>query len=482
MDPNDLELEDFAIESLGPLDVPSPLQRRRQRFVDERDRVLLFARTSQVDAWRARRAGAEADLPSFESAGARSRIHFDPSSIACGIVSCGGLCPGINNVIRSIVLTATWGYGVREIYGFRYGFAGVADDPAAGPPLRLHTEMVEPIHEEGGSLLGSSRGPQDPAVMVDHLERLGVRILFTIGGDGTLRGASALAAEIRRRGLDIAVVGIPKTIDNDIAFIERSFGFATAVEEARQAIVGAHTEARGALNGIGLVKLMGRHSGFITAHASLANSDVNFCLVPEVPFALGGPGGFLEALETRLRDRQHAVIVVAEGAAQEWMQQRAERQGGLLDTDPSGNVRLHDVGPFLKKAIRQYLDERGLRHTVKYIDPSYMVRSMPANSTDAKYGLELGQHAVHAGMAGRTDLVVGSWSQSFTHVPIRLAVAERKRLDPDGPVWHRVLEATGQPADMLGAVAENMAGSTITRPDPATDPKPGTHGAASGPT
>lgn len=436
--------QDLDIESLGAQERVSPLLGRRERFADENDRVLLCSRTGELEAFSSKGETP----PSFEPAGPRQRIRFDPKQIACGIVSCGGLCPGINNVIRSIVLTATWAYGVERIYGFRYGYAGVVGDGASGeggvgPPLELDTEMVEPIHEEGGSLLGSSRGPQDVGRMVENLERLGVRILFTIGGDGTLRGASALAAEIRERGLDIAVVGIPKTIDNDIAFIERSFGFATAVQEARQAIVAAHTESRGALNGIGLVKLMGRHSGFITAHASLANSDVNFCLVPEVPFALDGPGGFLEALEARLADRHHAVIVVAEGAAQDLLQDPENAR-----YDASGNLKLGNVGLFLKQRIAEHLKARKLEHTIKYIDPSYIVRSMPANSMDAAYGLMLGQHAVHAGMAGRTNLVVGYWNQCFTHVPIRVAVSKRKELDPHGTLWQRVLEATGQPATL----------------------------------
>lgn len=430
---------DLEIDDLGACEIDSPLLGRREGFVDEEDRILVCTRVRELEEILAR----DEPLPSFERAGARRHIRFDPAEVTAGVVSCGGLCPGINNVIRSIVLSLTWGYGVRRILGFRYGYAGVANEPEAGEPIELTTDLVESIHERGGSVLGSSRGQRDIDVMVDHLESLGVRILFTIGGDGTLRGASALAEEIRHRRLDIAIVGIPKTIDNDIACIERSFGFATAVDEARSAILGAHAEARGAMNGIGLVKLMGRHSGFITAHATLANSDVNFCLVPEVPFGLDGDGGFLDALEKRLEERRHAVVVVAEGAAQDLLQDPEH-----VERDASGNVKLGDVGPFLKSKMAEYLAARGVPHTIKYIDPSYIVRSIPANSIDAEYCLQLGQHAVHAGMAGRTDVVVGFWNQHFTHVPIELAVARRKQLDPDGSLWQRVLESTGQPASM----------------------------------
>ncbi|MEM1178224.1 MAG: ATP-dependent 6-phosphofructokinase [Acidobacteriota bacterium] len=428
------------VDRLGDARFGSPWHHRRERFVTAEDRVLVCSTAAELQPFL---EAGEAP-PSFEAAGARSEIFFDPSGITCGLVSCGGLCPGINNVIRSIVLSLTWGYGVRRILGFRYGFAGVAG--LAGEPMELTAAGVEPIHEEGGTLLGSSRGPQDVGRMVDELERRGVSILFTIGGDGTLRGAGQLAAEIGRRRLPIAVIGVPKTIDNDIRWIERSFGFATAVDEACRVIDGAHAEARGALGGIGLVKLMGRHSGFITAHAALAKGDVNFCLVPEVPFRLDGAGGLIDALEARLAARQHAVIVVAEGAGQEWL---AAAESPTYDA--SGNRKLGDIGPFLKDSIKSALRARGVVHTIKYIDPSYTVRSLPANAMDAEYSLMLGQHAVHAGMAGRTNLVVGQWNRHFTHVPIALATDGRKVLDPHGGLWHRVLEATGQPASMVDA-------------------------------
>jgi 6-phosphofructokinase 1 len=332
---------------------------------------------------------------------------------------------------------------VRRILGFRYGYAGL-NAKNGYEPLHLDTEAVESLHEHGGTLLGSSRGPQDVGDMIDTLRARDVGLLFVIGGDGGLRGASVLAREILRRQLPIAVIGVPKTIDNDLQWIWRSFGFATAVEAAGQVILAAHAEAREAWNGVGLVKLMGRHSGFITAHATLACTDVNFCLVPEVPFALHGERGFLAALERRLQAKHHAVIAVAEGAGQDLLE-----NGGGGERDASGNVRLKDVGVFLRDAIAAHCEGRGIEVNIKYIDPSYTIRSLPANSMDAEFCLILGQHAVHAGMAGRTDMVVGEWNQRFTHVPIGLAVGERKRLDPRGEIWQRVLEATGQPGEML---------------------------------
>ncbi len=427
--------EELVISQLRPAEYVSPLAVRGTTFVDDADRVVLAARTRQLD--RCRAAGKE--VPSFEPAGPRERIAFNTHDLACGIVTCGGLCPGINDVIRSIVLTLTYAYGVRHIIGYRYGYAGLAANPPSEPVL-LHPERVENTHLHGGTLLGSSRGPQDLGAMIDTLARSGVGILFAIGGDGTLRGASALSAEIARRGLKIGVIGVPKTIDNDLLWTERSFGFSTAVEEARKVIAAAHAEARGAWNGVGIVKLMGRHSGFITAHATLASGDVNFCLVPEVPFILAGQGGFLEALENRLAARHHAVVAVAEGAGQEMIEQASAQE-----RDASGNVRLRDIGSYLRERIEQHLAARSIPTTVKYIDPSYTIRSLPANSMDSAFCLVLGQHAVHAGVAGRTDMMVGYWNHNFTHVPLRLVAGKRKQLDPNGDVWKRVLATTGQP-------------------------------------
>jgi len=431
---------ELAVSTLSPGRVPSPLRERGQQFVDETSRVLVSADTRDLQPFL-----QTGELPpAFEPAGPRPSLFFDPATLTCGVVTCGGICPGLNGVIRSVVLALTHSYGVRRILGFRYGYAGLTEKSGYAPML-LTPEVVDSIHQQGGTLLASSRGPQELGDMIATLQRYNVGILFTIGGDGTLRGASALSREIRRQNLPISIIGIPKTIDNDLAWVQRSFGFSTAVEEATKSLAAAHTEARGAWNGIGLVKLMGRHSGFIAAHATLANPDVNFCLVPEVPFTLEGEGGFLQVLEQRLTNRQHAVIVVAEGAGQEILQDPANQQ-----RDASGNLRLQDVGVFLRDHITRHFAARHIETTIKYIDPSYIIRSLPANAFDSEFCLVLGQQAVHAGMAGRTDMVVGFWNQSFTHMPIALAVGQRKQLDPQGLEWQSVLQATGQPASLVG--------------------------------
>ena len=422
---------DFSIERLGECRLPLPIS--GMRFTGDGERLLYHSRFEEIKPY----LNAGAEPPSLELAGPRERIFFDPAKIACGIVTCGGLCPGINDVIRAITLSLYHHYGVRTIYGFRYGYEGLVKR-LGHAPLELTPDMVSAIGEQGGTVLASSRGPQDPAEMVDYLVELGVGILFAIGGDGTLKGASAIAAEARRRGLPLSVIGIPKTIDNDISYVQKTFGFETAVAEAHRAVYAAHTEASGARNGIGMVKLMGRDSGFIAAFASLVDSQVNFCLVPEVPFTLAG---LLKNLEERLQRRGHAVVVVAEGAGQELLAATAER-------DASGNVKLGDIGIFLRDTIKGHFSRRGTECNLKYIDPSYIIRSQPANPHDSALCLLLGQNAVHAGMSGRTDMVVGFWNHQFTHVPIALATSARKKIDPEGWLWGSVLASTGQPRRM----------------------------------
>ena len=422
---------DFTIARLGEGRFRSPMS--GARFVEDHERVLY---PSTLDELERLQDGSGAP-PAMECAGPRERLFFEPSTLACGIVTCGGLCPGLNDVIRAIVLSLHHHYGVRTIHGFRFGYEGLVE--ASGhEPVRLTTESVSRVHKTGGSILASSRGPQDPAAMVDYLRTLGVGLLFAIGGDGTLRGAHAISEEAARRGEPIAVVGVPKTIDNDVSFVQKTFGFETAVAEACRATYAANVEAEGARNGIGLVKLMGRDSGFIAAYCVLVDGQVNFCLIPEVPFTVEG---LLAALRQRLERRGHAVIVVAEGAGQDLMAARGDR-------DASGNVKYGDIGIFLRDAITRSFKDSGTPISLKYIDPGYAIRSAPAIAHDSAFTLLLGQNAVHAGMSGRTDMVVGFWNHQFTHVPIALAVSARKRIDPEGTLWSSVLASTGQPRSL----------------------------------
>lgn len=412
------------VPSVGACRNDSPLESRF--FVPDDAGVL-------VDAARpASNAGAAGAV--FETAGPRRRIFFNPADVTAAVVTCGGLCPGLNDVIRAVTMVLWHRYGVRRILGLRYGYEGLA--PALdNVPLTLTPEAVEDIHQHGGTILGTSRGPRDIAAMVDFLAANGIDMLFTIGGDGTQRGAQAITREIGERELPISVIGIPKTIDNDILFTERTFGFETAVALSRSPITAAHMEAKGVRNGVGLVKLMGRDSGFIAAYAALASSDVNLVLVPEVPFTLDR---VLDFLQERLERKSHAVIVVAEGAGQDLV--------GAKGTDASGNRTPGDIGLVLKREITEFFARAGTPVRVKYIDPSYTIRSAPASADDSVFCFQLGENAVHAAMAGRTGIVIALWNGHFVHVPMAEAVRARKKIDPDGAFWQSVLENTGQPS------------------------------------
>lgn len=378
----------------------------------------------------------------FEKAGPREKVFFDAARSRAAVVTCGGLCPGLNNVIRSLVLGLRLHYGVPAVYGVRYGYHGL-NPSTAHPPVELSVEEVSDIHEIGGTVIGTSRGPQEAAVMLETLQRLGVNMLFAVGGDGTQRGAYKLHAEAKRQGYPLAVVGVPKTIDNDIKYVSRTFGFGTAVDAARAVIDVAHTEARAVLNGVGLVKLMGRDSGFIAAAAALASGEVNYCLIPEQPFALDGERGLLAVLEKRLERKRHAVIVVAEGAGQEIV----PKEG--LQRDASGNALHADIGTFLRDRIGAHFKSLGRPVNVRYIDPSYTIRGLAANTEDAVLCDYLSRHAAHAAMTGRSGLIIGSMHNRFVHVPTPMATDGRKKVQLNGELWKGVLAVTGQPASWL---------------------------------
>ncbi|NQT69691.1 MAG: ATP-dependent 6-phosphofructokinase [Desulfobacteraceae bacterium] len=429
---------DTTIPILGEAKISSPIQGGEKgafsrSFVNDSERIIIDVKLDDLITL----AEKGKDFPSFELAGPRRKIYFDPSKLRCALVTCGGLCPGLNDIIRAIVLELFYGYGVKNILGFRYGLQGFI--PKYGHDVvELHPENVGSILEMGGSILGSSRGPQSIDEIVDTLERMNVGILFMIGGDGTLMAATKIADAVTAMGLKISVIGIPKTIDNDIYLVSRSFGFETAVDVATKSIQGAHNEAEAYPNGIGLIKLMGRHSGFIAATAALAQQDVNFVLIPEVDFDLEGPQGFLSALAERLKLRRHAVIVVAEGAGQKYF------EGQDDDRDESGNIRLKDIGVFLKNKIGSYFMSKNIEVSIKYIDPSYTIRSLPANANDRVFCSFLGRDAVHAGMAGKTKLLVGRWNNHFILLPMSASAGKRKQVNPKGKLWLSVLGATGQ--------------------------------------
>ncbi len=423
--PHELTEEDFVVETLGENKYESPLELPDHFWCDE-DRRVIYNNTLEPDGVK------NTEILSFERAGPNKMIHFDSSNINVGIVTCGGLCPGLNDVIRAVTYNCL-SYKVKTIYGFRYGWEGLTKN-APHRPMVLDHDSIDNIHEMGGSILGSSRGPQSVEDMVDTLVKYNISILFPIGGDGTQHASRLLAEEITRRKLDISILGIPKTIDNDIFAIHKTFGFNTAVEGARSAINQIHIEAKGARNGIGIVKIMGRHSGSITAHATLATANVNLCLIPEIDLDIDAT---IEKIVDRLESAEHLVIAVAEGVGQELLWENEKKE-----YDISGNLKLKDIGVWLKSKIMEELDKRDIPHTMRYIDPSYMIRSIPANSTDSIFCLRLANTAVHAGMAGKTNAIIGYWNQHFTLVPIKTAISRKKTVDTNSSLWRSIMEIT----------------------------------------
>lgn len=434
---------DFAVERLGECNIKSPIAMSTRHgegianYVTDDQFIRLG---TQVTAGEPEEPAEKPQL--LERAGPREMIYFSPAHVHAGIVSCGGLCPGINDVIRAIVRCLWYRYGVRRISGIPYGYKGFLPEMQF-PVVTLSPDLVDDIHKLGGTFLGSARGGgNETGKIVDAMERLNLNMLFTVGGDGTQHGALAIAGEVAKRRLKIAVIGIPKTVDNDFSIIDRSFGFNTAVERATEVVAAAHMEANSAIKGIGLVKVMGRESGFIAACTALASHEVNFVLIPEVPFDLDGQNGFLRHLEDRLANRNHAVIIVAEGAMQDQLLKKRE-------TDAGGNLKLADVGTHLRDRINDHFKERGIEVNLKYIDPSYVIRSSPASPEDSIYCERLGNAAVHAAMAGRTKVIIGLVNTKYVHIPIGAAISSRRRVDPEGNLWRDTLDATRQPVLMV---------------------------------
>ncbi len=434
---------DFTIDNLGECKVKSPIELSlehgdfRANYVKDssfvRNKVNVFNKDDEE---------TDPKATYLEKAGPREYIYFNPAHVTAGICTCGGLCPGLNDVIRAVVRCLWNRYGVRRIKGIQFGYKGFFAEEGY-EPIDLNPENVDTIHKIGGTYLGTSRGGGDRVIdIVDSIERLGINMMFIIGGDGTQRGALDIANEIEKRGLKIAVVGIPKTVDNDLQFIDRSFGFETAVQQATKAVNSVHMEAQSQIGGIGLVKIMGRESGFIATATALASHETNFCLIPEVPFDLNGPNGFLHHLEERLARRGHAVIVVAEGAGQDLL----EATGS---TDASGNKKLADIGVFLKNRITEYFEEKKIHINLKYIDPSYEVRAAVTTANDSIYCERLGNNAVHAAMAGKTKIVIGLVHDKYVHIPISMATLSRNVVDPESSLWRDCLDATLQPLYMV---------------------------------
>ncbi|KAH9714021.1 ATP-dependent 6-phosphofructokinase 3 [Citrus sinensis] len=415
---------------------PNPLQDNpsysvvKQHFVDVDDSVAQNIVVHQ-DSPRGRH---------FRRVGPREKVYFESDDVHACIVTCGGLCPGLNTVIREIVCGLYYMYGVHKVLGIEGGYRGFY----ARNTIPLTPKIVNGIHKRGGTILGTSRGGHDTSKIVDSIQDRGINQVYVLGGDGTQKGASAIFEEIRRRGLKVAVAGIPKTIDNDIPIIDKSFGFDTAVEEAQRAISAAHVEAESFENGIGVVKLMGRYSGFIAMYATIASRDVDCCLIPESPFYLEGPGGLFEYIEKRLKENGHMVIVIAEGAGQELL---SEIMHTMDQQDASGNKLLQDVGLWISQKIRDHFGKkRKMTINLKYIDPTYMIRAVPSNASDNVYCTLLAHSAIHGAMAGYTGFTVGPVNGRHAYIPFYRITERQNRVVITDRMWARLLSSTNQPS------------------------------------
>ncbi|XP_031285412.1 ATP-dependent 6-phosphofructokinase 5, chloroplastic isoform X2 [Pistacia vera] len=415
-----------------------PSDEKWHGYINNKDRVLLKV----INYSSPNSAGAECIDPDctwveqwVHRAGPREEIYFRPEEVKAAIVTCGGLCPGLNDVIRHIVITLEI-YGVKNIVGIPFGYRGFCSKDLSGMPLSR--KVVQNIHLSGGSLLGVSRGGPGVSEIVDSMEERGINMLFVLGGNGTHAGANAIHNECRKRRMKVAVVGVPKTIDNDILLMDKTFGFDTAVEEAQRAINSAYIEAHSAYHGIGVVKLMGRSSGFIAMHAALASGQIDICLIPEVPFSLHGPHGVLRHLKYLIDTKGSAVICVAEGAGQNLIEKTNA-------TDASGNIVLGDIGVHIQQETKKYFKKLGVPADVKYIDPTYMIRACRANASDGILCTVLGQNAVHGAFAGFSGITVGICNTHYAYFPIPEVISYPRAVDPNSRMWHRCLTSTGQP-------------------------------------
>ena len=382
------------------------------------------------------------DGAKYIKAGPRYHVALDNEKVKACIVTCGGLCPGLNVVIRELVMSLRYNYGVQDIFGIKWGYSGFYDDESW---VRLTPDDVKEIHTQGGTVLGTSRGGFDGQRIAAEMLKRGINMGFFIGGAGTHRGIKELTKIFRQKKEKVILVGIPKTIDNDIPIIDRSFGLDSAVTESVHVIRAANVEANCNPNGIGLVKLFGRSSGFVAMYATLAARDVNICLIPEVPFNLYGENGLLDYIFKRLEIKHHVVIVVGEGAGFAVKDYDVKISG---KTDKSGNPVLPDIGVLLKEEIKKKAKELGIEINLKYIDPTYIVRAGPANSFDCNYCAKLAQNAVHCAFAGYTNFSIGIVNNHTCMIPIDKISQEGvvRKIKTSDSDYLMMLASTGQPS------------------------------------
>jgi phosphofructokinase-like protein len=329
-----------------------------------------------------------------------------------GVLTGGGDCPGLNAVIRAVVRKGINVYG-HELVGFRYGWAGVlADDSVA-----LDQDNTRGILHRGGTILGTSR--TNPYKEDGGLERIratlekhGIDALIPIGGEDTLGVARRLADD----GID--VVGVPKTIDNDLAGTDFTFGFQTAVQIATDAIDRLHTTAE-SHNRVIVVEVMGRHAGWIAAYSGLAGG-ADVILVPERPFDI-------DEVCARVRHREaegrtFSIVVVAEGATPKDGHTLSQYQG----TDAFGHARLGGIAVELEREIEK---RTGFESRMTIL--GHVQRGGSPVAYDRVLGTRFGVHAVDAVSEGDFGKMVALRGTAIERAPLDEALREPKLLDPE---------------------------------------------------
>eukprot|EP00668_Euglena_longa_P014128 GGOE01018102.1.p1 GENE.GGOE01018102.1~~GGOE01018102.1.p1 ORF type:complete len:494 (+),score=144.75 GGOE01018102.1:38-1483(+) len=402
---------------------PNPLSEKRNQQYRNAGEYILETIIGHAETSLQSREKIKKDYNAIYRAGPRREVYFGTDTNAC-IVNTGGLCPGLNSVIEELVRTLDT-YNADTIYGIRYGFLGF--DTTEYMPLILTPHSVLNIHQRGGTILGTCRGSFNEDLILKFLKECNIGQMYVIGGDGSHRAALRIHALCKEHQLRCVVVGIPKTIDNDILFFDKTFGFDTAVEVASKVIDCSFVEASSVKNGVGVVKVMGRDSGFVARNAALSNNVVDACLIPEVPFEIKGNGGLLPWLDGHLATKHCAVIVICEAAGQQHLP--------CLGKDPTGHNIYEDTGKWLKKAIETHWQETGQEGKVFLIDPSYMLRSVPANTGDNMFCIQLAQAAVHTAYSGYSGVTVGRYHDLYGVMPIEMVVSGLRKVNPKGSLW-----------------------------------------------
>ena len=373
--------------------------------------------------------------------GPRFHIALDNLRVKACIMTCGGLCPGLNVVIRELVMALRYNYGVAEIYGIKWGFLGFTQKECW---IKLEPEDVKHIHLLGGTVLGTSRRGFDGEEISKQLIKNNVNMVFFIGGDGTHRGIKELSKILKEKKKKIILVGIPKSIDNDMPIIDKSFGLESVVQESVRTIRAANVEANCNLNGIGLVKLFGRSSGFVAMLSTLAARDVNICLIPEIPFNLYGENGLLDFIFQRMQVKEHCVIVVSDGA-----------RFSVKDYKTSNGRPVEDIGLVIKKEIIEKSEELGIEVNLKYMDPTYVVRAVPANEYDCNLCAKLAESAVHCAFAGFTNFSVGMINNKPCMIPLeKMCGKSERKVEFNSDDYLMLLASTGQPSFYPQEVSE----------------------------